>query len=91
MEEYLQMRQSNAAREQADMSLLKRLYAKLNKAQQTIREQEETIREKEETIRQLLQTIDDMKAARPINNNIKVGRDYIAEQRITTNPLRSYE
>lgn len=84
LEEYLQMRQSNAAREQADMSLLMRLRDELLEAKQTIREQAKIIQQQQ-------QIIDEMKAARPIHNNINVGRDYIAEQRITTNPLRSYE
>ena len=58
-DDYLQMRQSNAAREQADMSLLQQLNDQLREAERIIREQEEIIRQQQ-------RTIEEMKAARPL-------------------------
>lgn len=75
LDEYLQMRQSNAAREQADMSLIKQLRNDLRKAEQTIHEQQEKIRQLEATIRM-------MKEVQPVNNTYNVHHDYVAQQNI---------
>ena len=77
LDDYLQMRQSNAAREMADMSMLKRLSEELQKAREIIAQQNKLIQ-------QLHQTIEDMKSAQPVNNTYEIGRDFVANQTINT-------
>ena len=60
IDDYLKMRRSNAAREEADMSLLKELNDQLQDALKTISEQEKIIQQQQ-------QIIQEMKAARPVS------------------------
>jgi len=80
MELYIQMREGNNLREQADLALIKQLVEERNIA---IKERDEEHRGRmaaEAKAKQLEEQIRQMQSVRPIINNIEVKHDYIEKQ-----------